>query len=80
MKQKAFQETCKTKFYAMTSSRFIFNECCIKNALINTGEFSVEEFSSGEYSAGEFDEGEFSVGEFYEGEFSVGEFSAEEFS
>ena len=45
---KTFQETCKTKFYAMASSRFIFNEWCIKNALINT-----REFSSGEYSAGE---------------------------
>ena len=26
VKQKTFQEACKTKFYAMTSSHFIFNE------------------------------------------------------
>ena len=51
----------------MTSSRFIFNEWCIKDALINTGEFS-----AGEFTSGEFDEGGFSVGEFDEGGFSAG--------
>ena len=70
MKQKTFQETCKTIFYAMTSSRFVFNERCIKNALINTGKFSAGEFSSGENSAGEF-----TTEEFDEVGFSAGEFS-----
>ena len=58
----------------MTSSRFVFNELCIKNILMNMGEFFAGEFSSGEYSAGEFttgefDEGGFSAREFYDGNF-----------
>ena len=59
----AHMQTGKTKFYAMTSSRFIFNEQCIKNELINTREFSAGNFSSGEFTTWEFDEGEFSAGE-----------------
>lgn len=85
VKQSSFQETCETRFYAMAVSRLIFNEWYIKNALIDTEEFSARKISSGEYSAGEFttgefDEGEFSAGEFYKGGFSVGKFSAGEFS
>ena len=64
VKQRTFQETCKTKFYAMTSPHFIFNEWCIKNALINKGDFSSREYSAGEFTTGEFDEGQFSAEEF----------------
>ena len=52
----------------MASSRFIFKEQCIKNALINVVEFYAGEFPSGEYSTGEF-----TTGEFDEGEFSAGD-------
>ena len=67
MKQRTFQETCKTKFYAMINSHFIFNEWCMKNELINTGVFSVGEYSAGKFMTGEFDEGEFSARDFDEG-------------
>ena len=43
----------------MTSSRFIFNELCIKNALINTGEFSLAEHSVWEITTGEFEKWDF---------------------
>ena len=38
----------------MTSSRFIFNKWCIKNALANTGEFSTGEFDKGGFSRENF--------------------------
>ena len=50
----------------------------MKNALINTGEFSPGEYSGGKFSTVEFDGeegGEFLVVKFYEGEFSAREFS-----
>ena len=75
VKQSSFQETCETRFYAMAVSRLIFNEWYIKNALIDTEEFSARKISSGEYSAGEF-----TTGEFEERGFSIGEFEGEEFS
>ena len=54
----------------MASSHFIFNESCIKNALINMGELSEWEFSTercftGEFTIEESDKGEFSVGDFF---------------
>ena len=60
------------QLYILCDYKFIFNEWCIKNVLINTQEFSAGDFSSGEYSVGkfttgEFDEGAFSAEEFYEG-------------
>ena len=70
VKQITFQETRKTKLYAMTCLWFIFNEWCIKKCINKYGRIFRGEFSSGEYSAGEFTTGEFDKGKFSAGEFT----------
>ena len=71
---KTFQETLKTKFYAITSLYLFFNEWYIKNTLINTGEFFAGEFSSGNIRRGDLTRGNFLRGSFTRGDFLWGNF------
>ena len=59
MKQRTFQETRKTKFYAISSLGFNFIERFIKinkYGVVFRGGIYHGEFDRGQFSAGEFDD------------------------